>query len=222
MEPTPLPTQIAPASAQTPDPDLYDAELIQVDTLRGCLVFSVNERIHRVSCAHVSSFSVGAIGRLRLPTDGREFAFNAYPDQRLRRAPSSDQPQDRRWGWRIGERVFTVEVGVIPGRAGKVVRRNTRRVSLELPSELLDFCSSRKVTAERVLTTFVADLCRLTNSYACPREDGYASSGTDEQQLALAYVDRTWGINRESSSPVRRIGKRGSLPNSKRVGLPPK
>ena len=35
------------------------------------------------------TFSVGSIGRLRLPTDGREFAFNAYPDQRLRRQEAS-------------------------------------------------------------------------------------------------------------------------------------
>jgi hypothetical protein len=222
MEPTKLLTQIAPASAETQDPDLYDAELTQVDTLRGCLVFSVNDSIHRVACPHVSSFSVGAIGRLRLPTEGREFAFNAYPDQRLRRAPSSDQPQVRRWGWRIGERVFTVEIGVIPGRAGKVIRRNTQRVSLELPSEFLDFCSSRKIAPERVLSTFIADLCALTNLYVCPREDGYTSSGSDERELAHAYFDRTWGIYGDESSPPRRGGKRGGTPNSKGVGLPPK
>jgi hypothetical protein len=221
MESTKLVPQLDPVSAEPHDPDLYDAELMQVDTLRGCLVFSVNERTHRVSCAHVSSFSVGAIGRLRLPTEERGFAFNAYPDQRLRRAPSSDQPQDRRWGWRIGERVFTVEVGVIPGRAGKVIRRDTQRVSFELPSEFLHFCSSRKVTPDRVLSTFIADLCKLTNLYACPREDGYTSSGSDERQFALAYFDRTWGIDGEASPPSRR-GKRGTPPDPRGVGSPHK
>jgi hypothetical protein len=165
---------------------------------------------------------VGAVGRLRLPKDGREFAFNAYPDQRLRRAPSSDQPQDRRWGWRIGERIFTVEAGVIPGRAGKVIRRNTQQVSLELPSEFLDFCSSRKIAPDRVLCTFFSDLCKLTNLYTCPREDGYSSGGTDECQLALAYFDRTWRIDVEASIPSRRSGKRGRPMDSKGAASPHK
>ena len=173
------------------DEYLYDATLIQLDTLRGVLVFKVDEIIHRIVYPHVSSFSIGAIGRLRLPLPNREFAFNAYPDQRLRRAPGLDQPIERKWGWCIGERQFTVELGVIPGRAGKVIRRDTVPLSLDLPREFLTLCASRGISAERVLSTFMADSCNLTNFYGCPREDGYSSSGNAEQ--ALEYLNHTWG-----------------------------
>lgn len=183
------------ALAQSDGPEggeyLYDATLIQLDTLRGSLIFKVNDATHRVLYPHVSSFSVGAIGRLRLPSADREFAFNAYPDQRLRRAPALDQPAQRRWGWKIGERPFTVEVGVIPGRAGKVIRRDTQPLTLDLPREFIRFCASRGVSPDRVLATFFADLCDLTNFFGCPREDGYASSGGAD--AARDYFTRTWG-----------------------------
>jgi len=190
----------APDSAEY----LYDATLIQVDSLRGGLVFKVDDTIHRVTYPHVSSFSVGAIGRLRLPRPNREFSFNAYPDQRLRRAPASDQPLERRWGWCIGERQFTVEVGVIPGRAGKVIRRDTMPLTLEVPREFANFCAARGITPERVLSTFFADLCNLTNLFGCPREDGYTGSGNAEQ--ALDYFNHTWG---DAHHPTLR-NKRGT------------
>ena len=170
---------------------LYDATLIQLDTLRGGLVFKVDDTTHRITYPHLSSFSIGAIGRLRLPMPNREFSFNAYPDQRLRRAPALDQPHERRWGWSIGERQFTVEAGVIPGRAGKVIRRDTVPLMVELPREFVSFCAAHGAQPERVLSTFWADLCNLTNFYSCPREDGYTSSGNTEQ--ALDYFNRTWG-----------------------------
>src|SRR5262249_33899828 len=151
------------------DEYLYDATLIQLDTLRGGLVFKVDDTIHRITYPHVSSFSIGAIGRLRLPLPPQEFSFNAYPDQRLRRAPTLDQPQERRWGWCIGERQFTVEVGVIPGRAGKVIRRDTVPLTLELPQEFVSFCASHGTPPDRVLSTYFADLCNLANFYGCPR-----------------------------------------------------
>lgn len=194
--------------APTPPPDaddyFYDATLIQLDTLRGGLVFKVEETTHRILYPHVSSFSIGAIGRLRLPLPNREFAFNVYPDQRLRRAPALDQPLERRWGWCIGERQFTVEAGVIPGRAGKVIRRDTVPLTLDLPREFVSFCASRGLPPERVLSTFFADLCNLTNFYGCPREDGYSNSGGTEQ--ALEYVNRTWG---DPDNPTPRKARGG-------------
>ncbi len=193
------------AAAQTEAAEyLYDATLIQIDSLRGSLVFKVEDATHRISYPHVSSFSVGAIGRLRLPTPDREFSFNTYPDQRLRRTPALDQPLERRWGWRIGERKFTVEAGIIPGRAGKVIRRDTRSLTLEVPSEFESFCKSRGLAPQRVLSTFIADVCELTNFYGAPREDGYCASGDDSHQLALDYINRTWG----DAGPAQRAPRR--------------
>jgi hypothetical protein len=191
---------------------LYDATLIQLDTLRGSLIFKVNDATHRVIYPHVSSFSVGAVGRLRLPSDHQEFSFNVYPDQRLRRAPSLDQPQERRWGWKIGERSFTVEVGVIPGRAGKVIRRDTQPLTLEVPREFVRFCTSRGIAPDRVVTRFIADLCRLTNFFGCPREDGYTSSGG--MDVAGDYFNQSWG----DTDPARPRAPRTIGPRRSREG----
>jgi hypothetical protein len=202
-KPPPKPdTAVPPESAEY----LYDATLIQLDTLRGALVFKVGDATHRVTYPHVSSFNVGAIGRLRLPASGREFSFNTYPDQRLRRAVALDQPVTRRWGWSIGERQFTVEAGVVPGRAGKVIQRDTQPLRLEIPSEFERLCNSRGVAPDRMLSTFIADVCELTNFYGCPREDGYCTSGEESHQLALDYVNRTWGTEEDSSQAQSRRG----------------
>jgi hypothetical protein len=186
-----------PPKTNTPnvadDGYLYDTTLTQLDVGRGTLIFTVGEATHRVTYAHVSSFSPGAIGRLRLPTDAQEFAFHVYADQRLRRAPALDEPRNRRWGWRIGERQFTVQAGLVPGRAGKVIRLDTQTMTLDLPREFLRFCETRGLTPESVLRAFVADLCGLMNYFVCPREDGYSSSGSDERLSAMEYFQRTWG-----------------------------
>lgn len=172
---------------------LYDATLVQLDHARGILIFTVGESTHRITYPHVSSFSVGAIGRLRLAGEGQGFAFHVYPDQRLRRVPALDEPQNKRWGWQIGERQFTVQAGIVPGRAGKVIQRDTQSQPLDLPREFLDFCSIRGISSEAVLRGFIADLCGLMNVFVCPREDGYSSNGSDERQLALEYFQRAWG-----------------------------
>jgi hypothetical protein len=186
-----------PPKNPTPTPSgdgyLYDATLTQVDAVRGALVFSVGEATHRITYPNVGFFSAGAVGRLRLPAGTQAFAFHAYPDQRLRRAPELDQPQEGRWGWRIGERPLLILAGVIPGRAGKVIRRDTESLSLELPREFLEFCATRGITPERVLRGFIADLCTLMDFFVCPREDRYCSNGSDERRLASEYFKRTWG-----------------------------
>src|SRR5690242_18688122 len=105
---TPKPPTKPELSKSSPELYLYDATLTQVDAVRGILIFTVGETTHRITYPHVGFFSAGAIGRLGLPAEGREFTFQAYPDQRLRRAPELDQLQERRWGWRIGERQFLI------------------------------------------------------------------------------------------------------------------
>ncbi len=209
---TPKPPSKNEQPKPSPDPYLYDATLTQVDAVRGILLFTVGDTTHRVTYPHVGFFGAGAIGRLRLPADGREFTFVAYPDQRLRRAPELDQPQERRWGWRIGERQFLILAGVIPGRAGKVIRRDTQTLPLELPREFVEFCATRGITPESVLRSFIADLCSLTDLCGCPREDGYSSHGSDERRLASEYFQHTWGWvdepeHRETRRAARRNGR---------------
>jgi hypothetical protein len=211
MDTTKTPSRLGPVLAQ-PQEYLYDATLIQLDSARGVLTFAVGDTTQRVTSPHVSSFNIGAIGRLRLPSKDQDFAFNAYPDQRLRRAPTLDQPPERRWGWRIGERQFTVEAGVIPGRAGKVVKRDTQPLALELPREFVLLCKSRGIDPAQVLIKFIADLCGLTNLYNCPREDGYSCSGPEPCRISDEYFQNAWGEPGESSGRSGPRLKRGDLP----------
>jgi hypothetical protein len=172
---------------------LYDAILTQIDSARGLLIFSVGNATHRVSSPHISCFSPGAAGRLRLPTEREPFAFHIYADQRLRRAPELDDARDQRWGWCIGERRFAVRSGLLPGRNGSVVQADTEAVTLDLPREFLDFCETRGLKPARVLGAYVADVCGLSSLFECPREDRYTSGGSDEREFAMAYFQRAFG-----------------------------
>jgi hypothetical protein len=166
---------------------LYDAIVTRVDAGHGTMLFTVGEATHRVKSPHVISFSQGAVGRLRLPTERDSFVFQTYADQRLRRAPELDDPREDRWGWRIGTRRFAVTSGLLPGYNGSVVPRDTETLALPLPREFLDYCHGRKLTPATVLRSFIGDLCVLSSPFERPREDGYTSSGSDACELANAY-----------------------------------
>ena len=209
----PTPTAVSSAAKQSVEPTadgyLYDAILSQIDEVRGLLVFVIAGKTHRVTYAHVSSFSQGSVGRLRLPTDQVGFAFHIYADQRLRRAPELDQVSDGKWCWRINDRQFYVRAGLLPGRNGLVVPQDTQEVRLDLPREFLAYCETRGLTPTTVLRAFVADLCEIQNLFAHPREDGYSSNGSDERMLAREYFERTFGWTedpayRSKTGPRRR------------------
>jgi len=175
------------------DSFIYDARIIAIDHPNHTLVFSVAKGIHRIPVGSVAHWTVGAVGRLRLPSGSRQFAFHTYADPLLRRAPGLDDPSTNRWGWRLGERRFTVEAGILPGRGGAVVRRDTEPLSLDLPREFLALCEDCRLTPAAVLRGFVADLCSLHNWCSCPREDNYSSSGSDERAMAKDYFRRAYG-----------------------------
>jgi hypothetical protein len=201
---------------------LYDAILAQLDASRGTLVFIVGDATHRVNSPHVLSFSLGAIGRLRLPTEPGSFAFQMYADQRLRRTPELDDVRDQRWGWRIGERRFTVKSGLLPGHNGAVVSSDTDALTLALPREFVHHCQSRQLTPASVLRAFVGDLCALSSPFERPREDGYSSGGSVQSELARAYFQRAFedvgdpahpgklkGVKRRRRQPVKRPAAEG-------------
>jgi hypothetical protein len=166
---------------------LYDAIVIRVDAAHGTMLFTVGDATHRVKSQHVISFSQGAVGRLRLPTERDSFVFQTYADQRLRRAPELDDPREDRWGWRIGTRRFAVKSGLLPGYNGLVVPLDMETLALQLPREFLDYCHGRKLTPATVLRSFIGDLCVLSSPFERPREDGYTGSGSDACELAMAY-----------------------------------
>lgn len=65
----------------------------------------------------------------------------------------------------------------------------SRSITLQLPEEFIDLCAGHGVPPEMVLRGFIADLCSLASQYDL-REDGYASHGSDERELAYAYYER--------------------------------
>jgi hypothetical protein len=203
---------------------LYDAVLTQVDAARGTLIFTVADTTHRLSTPHITYFTAGAIGRLRLPTERQPFAFHIYADQRLRRAPELDEPSKQRCGWKIGDRRFTVQSGLLPGRNGNVVPRDTQPLTLDLPREFLDFCEVRGLTPSAVLLAFIADLCALQSLFVCPREDGYSSNGSDERNFAESYFQRTfgWVDDPEHRAKVRAARRSRKPPEPRETAQPKK
>jgi hypothetical protein len=174
---------------QFDDGYFYDAVVTELDVARQTAVFTVGDTLHQVQSAHVECLSLGAVGRLRPPTDRVALAFHMYADQRLRRASELDDVAANRWGWRIGSRVFTVKLGVLPGRNGAVVVGNTEAISVEVPREFFELCGSRGLAPASVLRVFIADLCGLSSFFERPREDGYSSSGRRGRDSATAFLE---------------------------------
>jgi hypothetical protein len=194
---------------------LYDAVLTQADPHRRVMVFSVSGAAHTLHCEHAGSFSVGAVGRLRLPSDAQPFAFQIYADQRLRRVPEIDDKSGGRWGWRIGDRRFAVQLGVVPGRNGSVVPRDTKRLELEIPHEFLMRCEKSMCDPAAVVRAFVGDLCSLASPFERPREDGYANHGPESIELANSYFNRAFG---EPQAPLTLPRRRGRRPRAEGEG----
>jgi hypothetical protein len=65
-----------------------------------------------------------------------------------------------------------------------------RRLTIELPDELIDLCASDGTDPQTVLRGFIADLCGIMNWASDPRDDGYSSNGSDERDMAYAYYQR--------------------------------
>lgn len=179
---------------QTNSPhELYDAELTRVDQQSNTIVFRAAGTSHCVNSTRAPYWAPGTVGRLRLPSDRKDYTFFAYPDQRLRREPSEDDPRQNLWGWRLEQLSFAVRAGIVPGKGGLVVAQDTETAVLELPREFLTLCGTMRLKPETVLRGFVADLCALMNWTHCPREDGYSSNGSDERRIAQEYFRRAYG-----------------------------
>ena len=172
---------------------VYDAMLTHIDHSAGTLVFTVADDDFTVTPSTTAHWCVGTVGRVRLNTHPRGFAFHRYADTRLRREPTLDDGTTQQWGWRLGEERIQVRAGVLPGRNGAVVRRDTDMLSIELPREFLDFCAIHGVAPLGVLRAYVADLCSLFNWIQCPREDDYSTNGSDERMYAKIHFQRAFG-----------------------------
>jgi len=183
---------------------VFDAILVEVDEVAGRAYFVSNNLDFQMGLSAPMYWDLGTIGVLRFNDEGSCILFSAYPDQRLRRAPARDDVKHRRWGWMIDDHTFSVRAGIIPGLAGSVVRDECQPLEVLIPPEFVDLCEAHDLEPLAVLRGFIADLCQITDSRRCPREDRYCSSGSDERFLAREYIrcaHRWFQVSQDLSEP---------------------
>lgn len=125
--------------------------------------------------------------------------FRAYPDPSLRRLLELDRvdyagtPQV---GWVCDARPsgFTAPPGLIPGENGNFIPDETVEVILRVPLEFVRECRRVQRSPDEVLRGFVGDAAGIQNYVSCPRADGYSSNGSDERNMAEAWIERSYGV----------------------------
>ena len=127
----------------------------------------------------------------------KRFYFQPYLDQTLLRVPDLDVPNSDSHAWICEAKPygFHVLAGLIPGEQGQFVPDATVERTVRIPNEFLEECRRIQMTPAQVLEGFIADVVGLQNYLECPREDGFSSNGSDERDLASAWLDRAYGMN---------------------------
>lgn len=137
----------------------------------------------------------------------KSWHFRPYLDQRLRRAPELDHQSLKGWvlGWTCeaegdesaGRRPPPIYAPphIVPGVEGQFVHDETVELTLRVPPEFLRECRRVQMKPEDVLRGFIADVSDISNYVNRPRADGYSSNGSDEREMASAWLDRAFGAN---------------------------
>ena len=68
-------------------------------------------------------------------------------------------------------------------------------LSVWVPPEFVRVCPGVQRTPGQVLEGFVADAAGLQNYVVCPRADGFGSNGSDEREMADAWLQRAQGMD---------------------------
>ncbi|MGY4831850.1 hypothetical protein ACVNIS_24970 (plasmid) [Sphaerotilaceae bacterium SBD11-9] len=125
--------------------------------------------------------------------------FRAYTDPSLRRVPELDGALGgQAWvGWRCDAKPggFTAPAGLIPGENGRFVPDETVEVTLRVPPEFVRQCRRVQRTPLELLRGFVGDAAGIQNYVSNPRADGYGSNGSDERDMAEAWINRAYGMD---------------------------
>lgn len=162
-------------------------------------------------------FSMGDVGRvgylepisMPLPSqepdlgkrlDSRGSYFRAYVDPSLRRVVELDRAAEDgqvQAGWVCAAHSagFKVPAGLIPGSEGRFVPDETVEVILRVPPEFVRECRRVQRTPLEVLRGFVGDAADIQSYINSPRADGYSSNGSDERDMAQAWIERAYGID---------------------------
>lgn len=143
-----------------------------------------------------SRMDVGRVGML-LPSDTETGChFRVYADPSLRRVPELDRA-DGWLGWCCASRPggFTAPRRVIPGVDGRYVPDECVSVTVRVPPEFVRQCQRVQRTACELLQGFIADAAGISSWADCPRADGLSSNGSDERDMAQAWIQRAYGMD---------------------------
>lgn len=134
-------------------------------------------------------------GAVQAPPDGACY-FRDYVDQSLRRVPELDGNKGE-FGWLCDAypNGFTAPPHIIPGEGGRYVPDLTEKVTVRVPPEFVRECRRVQLSPQQLLEGFIADAAGIQNYVNCPRADGFGSNGSDEREMADAWIQRAYGMN---------------------------
>lgn len=153
---------------------------------------------------------VGMVRRAQLPAGvpTRACQFYPYTDQSLRRAPELDcdagyaegrNPNVIGWRCDTQPKGFLAPLGLTPGEGGGFVSDHSESVTLRVPHEFVRECERYGMSPAEMLRAFACDAAGIINLVRCPRADGFASNGSDERDLADAWMERAFAGKREEA-----------------------
>lgn len=150
-----------------------------------------------------------------LPGDPAVVHFRAYADQSLRRVYELDCTNDesqlvslnsgvlphhrahRICAWRCDAQPygFMAPAGLVPGPDGRFIIDETDIVSVRVPPEFVREARRVQMKPVDLLESFIGDVSGIHNFKNNPRADRFGSNGSDERDMAGAWLERAHGIN---------------------------
>lgn len=151
---------------------------------------------------------IGTVKRAEMRYEGmqpRACYFHEYPDQSLRRAPELDFAEQgidgqkpNVIGWRCDAKPagFRAPVGLTPGEKGEFIPDGSVSVTVRVPAEFVRECKRYGMTPVEILNGFACDAAGIMNYVNYPRADGFGSNGSDEREMADAWMERAYSGRR--------------------------
>lgn len=170
------------------------AGITRIDETHAVIDVKIGDTHHQVE-SFAPYAGVGSVGRLESNRPAtNHWRFVPYLDQTLRRAVEFDSARGE-FGWRCASKPngFRAPASLLPGENGLFMPDRSREVVVRVPEEFLQECGKFGMTPEAMLGGFAADAAGITNWHACPRADGLTSNGSDEREMADAWMMRAYG-----------------------------
>lgn len=122
--------------------------------------------------------------------------FRPYVDPTLRRVPEFDDSKGN-VGWRCDAQAggFLAPAHIVPGADGRFVPDHTEQVTVRVPPEFVRECRQVQRTPQELLEGFIADAAGIQNEINRPRADRFGSNGSDEREMAEAWIRRAYGMD---------------------------